>query len=86
MLVRELASGAPALSDVAVAADSGGVWTPGAGIRLRPSPAHLTGADGVGYVYFEVYNLTPGGQYTDADPPRTRGQRLRGGVRALVPR
>jgi hypothetical protein len=64
MTVRELGAGAPALSDVAVAADSGGVWSPGGGIRLRPSPAHLTGADGVGYVYFEVYNLTPGGQYT----------------------
>ena len=64
MIVRELAAGAPALSDVAVAADSGGVWSPGGGIRLRPSPAHLTGADGIGYVYFEVYNLTPGGQYT----------------------
>jgi hypothetical protein len=64
MIVRELAAGAPALSDVAVAADSGGVWSPGGGIRLQPSPAHLTGPDGVGYVYFEVYNLTPGGQYT----------------------
>ncbi len=64
MTVRELGAGAPALSDVAVAADSGGVWSPGGGIRLRPSPAHLTGADGVGYIYFEVYNLTPGGQYT----------------------
>jgi hypothetical protein len=64
MTVRELSAGAPALSDVAVAADSGGVWSPGGGIRLRPSPAHLTGTDGVGYIYFEVYNLTPGGQYT----------------------
>ncbi|MBT8479357.1 MAG: hypothetical protein KJO06_10605 [Gemmatimonadetes bacterium] len=64
LIVRELGAGAPALSDVAVAADSGGVWSPGGGIRLRPSPAHLTGADGVGFVYFEVYNLTPGGEYT----------------------
>jgi GWxTD domain-containing protein len=64
MTVRELSAGAPALSDIAVAADSGGVWSPGGSIRLRPSPAHLTGADGVGFVYFEVYNLTPGGQYT----------------------
>ncbi len=64
LTVRELGAGAPALSDVAVAADSGGTWSPGGGVRLRPSPAHLTGADGVGYVYFEVYNLTPGGQYT----------------------
>jgi len=62
--VRELSAGAPALSDVAVAADSGGAWSPGGGIRLRPSPAHLTGADGIAFVYYEVYNLTPGGQYT----------------------
>jgi len=64
LAVRELGAGVPALSDVAVAADSGGTWSPGGGVRLRPSPAHLTGPDGVGYVYFEVYNLTPGGQYT----------------------
>ena len=64
MSVRELSAGAPALSDVAVAADSGGTWSPGGGIRLRPSPAHLTGADGVAFVYYEVYNLTPGGRYT----------------------
>jgi len=64
LTVRELSAGAPALSDVAVAADSGGAWSPGGGIRLRPSPSHLTGADGVAYVYFEVYNLTPGGDYT----------------------
>jgi GWxTD domain-containing protein len=64
LTVRELGAGAPALSDVAVAADSGGAWSPGGGVRLRPSPAHLTGTDGVAYVYFEVYNLTPGGQYT----------------------
>ena len=64
LTVRELTAGAPALSDVAVAADSGGTWSPGGGVRIRPSPAHLTGADGVAYVYFEVYNLTPGGEYT----------------------
>jgi hypothetical protein len=64
LTVREFGAGVPALSDVAVAADSGGIWSPGGGIRLRPSPSHLTGADGVAYVYFEVYNLTPGGRYT----------------------
>jgi GWxTD domain-containing protein len=64
LTVRELSAGAPALSDIAVAADSGGSWSPGGGVRLRPSPAHVTGADGVAFIYFEVYNLTPGGQYT----------------------
>jgi hypothetical protein len=62
--VRQLSAGAPALSDVAVAPDSGGAWSPDGEIRLRPSPAHLTGADGVAFVYYEVYNLTPGGRYT----------------------
>lgn len=64
LVVRELGAGAPALSDVAVAADSGGTWVPATGIALRLSPAHLTGPDGVAYIYYEVYNLTPGGEYT----------------------
>ena len=64
LTVRELSAGAPALSDIAVAPDSGGAWSPGGGVHLRPSPAHLTGADGVAFIYYEVYNLTPGGTYT----------------------
>ncbi len=54
----------PQISSVAVAADSGGAWSPGPGIALRPTPAHFTGPDGIAFIYFEVYNLTPGGRFT----------------------
>ncbi len=61
--VRDLGGDLPILSDVAVAADSGGSWTPGGGVFLRPTPVHTTGADGVAHVYYEAYNLTPRGVY-----------------------
>jgi hypothetical protein len=63
LTVRDFEIGAPVLSDIAVAADSGGSWSPGAGVKLRASPAHFTGPDGAAFVYFEAYNLTPGGTY-----------------------
>ena len=63
LLVRDVDIGPPTLSDVAVAADSGGTWSPGGGVNLRASPAHLTGPDGVAFIYFEVYNLTRGSGY-----------------------
>lgn len=65
--VRDLSGSLPVTSDIAVAADSGGSWKPlspvGPDIGLRPEPAHRTGAGGIAYVYFEAYNLTPGGDY-----------------------
>jgi hypothetical protein len=68
ILVRRFAVAIPDLSDVAVASDSGGSWAPagagGAIAGIRPSPAHLTGPDGVAYVYFETYGLEPGTRYT----------------------
>jgi GWxTD domain-containing protein len=67
LTVRELGGDLPVLSDVAVAPDSGGSWLPltpsGPDLGLMPSPAHHTGPDRVAYVYFEAYNLTPGGRY-----------------------
>jgi hypothetical protein len=39
------------------------VWSPAPGINLNPTPAHLTGDDGVAFIYCEAYNLTPGGQF-----------------------
>ncbi len=67
IVVRDLSGTLPVTSDLAVAADSGGTWAPlgsaGPNIGLRPGPGHRTGPDGVAYVYFEAYNLTPGGQY-----------------------
>ncbi|MFQ5530763.1 MAG: hypothetical protein ACE5FP_10520, partial [Gemmatimonadota bacterium] len=67
IVVRDLSGSLPVASDVAVAADSGGNWAPlgpaRPNIGLRPGPAHRTGPDGIAFVYFEAYNLTPGGQY-----------------------
>jgi len=67
LTVRELGGDLPVLSDVAVATDSGGSWRPlapaGPDLGLLPSPAHHTGPDRVAFVYFEAYNLTPGGRY-----------------------
>lgn len=66
--VRRFDLAVPELSDVAVAPDSGGDWSPD-GVsrpenRIRPSPAHLTGPDGTSWVYFETYGLTAGAEYT----------------------
>lgn len=63
LTVRDLATDLPVLSDVAVSPDSLGAWSPVSGIRLNPNPAHVTGADGIAFIYYEAYNLTPGGQY-----------------------
>ncbi|MEE9207546.1 MAG: GWxTD domain-containing protein [Gemmatimonadota bacterium] len=62
--VNEFDLTTPQISSVAVAADSGGAWSPGPGIALRPSPAHFTGPDGIAFIYFEAYHLTPGGRFT----------------------
>ncbi len=66
-IVRDLGGALPVTSDIAVAVDSGGVWAPlspiGPDIGILPEPAHRTGADGIAFVYFEAYNLTPGGPY-----------------------
>ncbi len=61
--VRDMSADLPVLSDVAVSSDSVGTWSPSPGISLNPSPAHVTGDDGVAFIYYEVYNLTPGGHY-----------------------
>jgi len=64
LIVRDFGGTIPLLSDVAVSADSGGAWQPRAGLNLRPSPAHRSGADGLAWIYLEAYNLTPGGDFT----------------------
>ena len=63
LLVRELGGTLPILSDIVIAADSGGTWTPGGDVYLRAHPTHETGPDGIAYAYYEAYNLTAGGQY-----------------------
>lgn len=79
--VRDLAGRLPVLSDVAVATDSSGSWAPlapsGPDLGMVPSPAHRTGAEGVAWVYFEAYNLTPGGRYETRvrfEPEGSRGE------------
>jgi len=61
--VRPLAGDVPELSDIAVAPDSGGSWSPGASVYLRANPAHVTNARGITYLYYEAYGLAPGGEF-----------------------
>ncbi len=63
LTVRDMSGDLPLLSDVAVSPDSTGMWSPGRGISMNPTPAHVTGPDGVAFIYYEAYNLTPGGRY-----------------------
>jgi hypothetical protein len=53
----------PALSDIAVAPDSGGAWTRDGRIFLPITAAHATRPDGTVHVYFEVYGMRPGAAY-----------------------
>ncbi len=65
--VRQFAVAIPDLSDVAVSSDSGGRWSPistESAVGLSPNPVHVTGPDGIAFVYFETYGLTPGSPYT----------------------
>jgi hypothetical protein len=50
----------PFVSSVAVAADSGGTWSPSPGIELKLNAAKMVQTDARPFVYFEVYGLTPG--------------------------
>ncbi|MFQ5529415.1 MAG: hypothetical protein ACE5FP_03625, partial [Gemmatimonadota bacterium] len=61
--VRDFSGTLPRLSDIAVSPDSGGTWAQVESVALSPSPAHVTNASGRMWVYFEAYNLTPGGAY-----------------------
>jgi len=56
--IRALAqSNLPEISDLAVAADSGGTWTRDGATYLAVSPSHLTRPDGTIHLYFEVYGM-----------------------------
>jgi len=63
LLVRDMSADLPLLSDVAVSPDSTGAWSPARGISLNPTPTHVTGRDGIAFIYYEAYNLTAGGTY-----------------------
>ena len=56
-------SNLPEISDLAVAADSGGVWTRDGATFLPITPSHVTGPDGDLHVYFEVYGMRDGTPY-----------------------
>jgi len=53
----------PFISSVAVAADSGGSWSPAVGVELKLNAARMVQTDARPFVYFEVYGLTPGGTF-----------------------
>jgi len=54
----------PEISDIAVAADSGGSWTRDGATFLAVTPSHTTAPDGAVHLYFETYGLEPGSAYT----------------------
>lgn len=53
----------PEISDIAVAADSGGTWTRDGATFLAVTPSHTTDPDGRVHVYFESYGLATGSTY-----------------------
>ena len=55
--------GIPSISDIAVAADSGGSWSRDGVSFLRVGPTHVVSPDGKAHTYFEVYGIRPGAGY-----------------------
>lgn len=56
-------SNLPEISDLAVAADSGGAWTRDGITFLPVTPSHVTAPDGELHLYFEVYGMRDGTPY-----------------------
>ena len=56
-------SGLPAVSDIAVASDSGGAWSRDGMTYLRIGPTHVVSNAGNVHIYFEVYGIQPGTDY-----------------------
>ena len=54
----------PEISDIAVAADSGGTWTRDGETFLAVTPSHVTGPDGEIHLYFEVYGVEAATPYS----------------------
>jgi hypothetical protein len=55
--------GIPSISDIAVAADSGGSWSRDGVSFLHIGPTHVVSPDGTAHTYFEVYGIRPGVTY-----------------------
>jgi len=55
--------GIPSISDIAVAADSGGSWSRDGVSFLRIGPTHVVSPGGTAHTYFEVYGIRPGATY-----------------------
>ncbi|MFQ5747584.1 MAG: hypothetical protein ACE5HF_10260 [Gemmatimonadota bacterium] len=53
----------PVVSSIAIAADSGGTWTPAPDVELKLNAARIVRPTARPYIYFEVYGLTPGASY-----------------------
>ena len=63
VVVPRFDSSRPFISSVAIAADSGGSWSPAIGVELKLNAARMIQTDARPFVYFEVYGLTPGGTF-----------------------
>jgi len=53
----------PVVSSIAIAADSGGTWTPTPDLELKLNAARIVRSTARPYIYFEVYGLSPGASY-----------------------
>lgn len=53
----------PLVSSIAVAADSMGLWQPAPDVVLKLNAARIVNKESRPFVYYEVYGLTPGGDY-----------------------
>jgi hypothetical protein len=63
LVIGDPVPGLPEISDIAVAADSGGTWTRDGETWLRVLPNHVVGQNGSLFTYFEVYGLPAGQEY-----------------------
>ncbi|MEE9207436.1 MAG: hypothetical protein V3U67_03520 [Gemmatimonadota bacterium] len=63
LVIADPVPGLPEVSDIAVAADSGGTWTRDGETWLRVLPNHVVGLDGSLFTYFEVYGFPAGQEY-----------------------
>jgi hypothetical protein len=63
VIVPPIDSEHPVLSSIAIAADSGGTWSPVPGVALKLNAAAIVQRRARPFIYYEVYGLTPGSDY-----------------------